>query len=155
MSQPLTQEAVFEIEFTTNVPEPQEEDWDGLWGRITLGDYQEDFLSPLSLWPRERYERQWREAAERLVAGSSPTAFFTSAFQFSWGMWRDGDEVRVRQQFLHSELVDSLGSAPDLDRAPYELLGDYHRTAEDGEAISEWRLDMADVEAFRARHGGS
>jgi hypothetical protein len=139
---------MFDIEFTTTEPEQQDEGWYGLWGRVTLGTSVEDFLAPLSLWSREEYEQQWREAATRLLNGEERTAFFTSAFQFWWAMWQDEGDIRVHEEFLTAERLSVLGQTPDTSRAPYELLGEYRRTTEDGEAISEWRLSINDLERF-------
>ncbi len=105
-------------------------------------------------WSRADYERQWCEAAERLAAGAPSTAFFTTAFKFWWPMWRDGAAVLAHEEFLHPDRLAVLGPAPDLSRAPYQLVGEYRAVTEDGERLSEWRLTFADIEAFLARRQG-
>jgi hypothetical protein len=144
---------MFDIEFIEDDPEMQEEGWYGLWGRTTMGKFSERFLASLSLWSRADYERQWLEAARRLLAGEERTAFFTNAFQFWWIMWREGSEIVVRQQFLIPELLEELGPAPDLKRTPYELIGPRETDGEPDEQISEWRISVANMQAFLDSRG--
>ena len=143
---------MFDIEFIADEPEMQEDGWYGLWGRTTMGDFSERFLAPLSIWSREDYERQWVAGARRLLADEHRTAFFTSAFQFWWVMWREGADVFVHQQFLVPELVAELGPDPDLGRTPYQLIGPREtHDDESGAAVSEWRITLADVRDFLER----
>jgi len=148
---------VFTIEFISSEPELQDEGddpWYALWGRVTLGDYWELFLASLSLWTRADYERQWREAATRLVAGETRSAFCTSALQFWWVMWRDGSEIRVHEELLTPERLASVGAVHDTRRAPYELIRPYASVTDDGHPISEWRLSVTDIENFLRRLPG-
>ena len=46
---------MFHIEFIDDEPELQEDGWLGLWGRITLGEYEERFLAPVGYWSRADY----------------------------------------------------------------------------------------------------
>ncbi|MGB6904684.1 MAG: hypothetical protein WBD98_17770, partial [Acidobacteriaceae bacterium] len=47
-------------------------------GQITLGAFVEEFEMVLSVWSRERYERQWREGIQRLLDGKSKSCLITS-----------------------------------------------------------------------------
>jgi hypothetical protein len=139
----------FDIRFIGDVPESLEEFLGegamGLRGRITLGDYAEEFMALLGPWAREDYERHWREAALRLARGADRTAFFTSAFEFRWTLWRVGDHVFAREHSLEAD-----GFPEPFDPANlYAHIQD--RTAA---PVSEWRLDFGAVAAFaaRARH---
>lgn len=38
-------------------------------GKITLADHWETFTASHAVWSRSRHERQWREAADRVLAG--------------------------------------------------------------------------------------
>jgi hypothetical protein len=143
---------VFDIRFLDAPPEPREEGGLGLWGEITLGEYREPFLAPLALWSREQYERQWREAAERLLRGADRTAFFSAAWQFWWTMARDGEDVLVQEEIITGERVEMLGVTPEPGYAPYELLEPIRLQTEDGEDISTWRVTLADVASFAAQH---
>src|SRR5690242_12320334 len=119
---------MFKIEFTAAEPELQDEGWYGLWGRVMIGDHVEEFVASLSLWTREQYEQHWRDAAVRLVDGEERTAFFTNAFQFWWAMWEDEGDIRVQEELLLGDRLDSLGEGWDISRVPYQLLQDYRRT---------------------------
>ena len=142
---------MFDIAFTSDTPEPQDDDgvgWDRLRGRTTLGAYAEEFLAPLGLWQRAEYERQWIEAARRVLGPAARAAFFTTAFQFWWAMWREDEIIYMHEEFLTPE---RLARVTDYGAAPYHLLEDRRTHSEDGAPISEWQISVADVRAFVER----
>ena len=143
---------MFDIRFLDAPPEVREEGGFGLWGEITLGAYREKFLAPTTLWSRDRYEQQWREAADRLLRGAERTAFVTAAWQFWWTMATQGEAVLVQEEILTGDRVEPLGPVLDPDVVPYELLEPVRLRSEDGDEISTWRVTLADVEAFAARN---
>jgi hypothetical protein len=142
---------VFDIAFMTDKPvrlNVDEAGWDGLPGRTTLGAYTEEFLAPLGHWRRADYERQWVEAASRVLAPVARAAFFTAAFRFWWVMWREGEVI-----FVHEELLtpERLAGVTDYGKAPYHLIEDRCTHSEDGTPISEWQISANDVRAFVER----
>jgi hypothetical protein len=139
---------VFDIDFTREEAELQEEGWYGLWGRITLADHTEDFLAPLGPWQRRDYERQWIEAARRLLGNGDRTAFFTDAFRFWWTMWREGERVYVHEEFL---VGGRLTGVTDFTTTPYALIQDRATHTEDGQRISEWEISTGEVREFVER----
>ena len=130
---------MFDIAFLDAEPEVQEEGWLALRGRIVFGDFEEEFLAPLDPWSRPQYERQWIEAARRIVSGEfGSTAFVSSAFQFIWTMWLAGEEVLVQEKLL---MKDTL-IAPFDPSDPYRQIGAHQSESEDGMRISEWRITV-------------
>lgn len=142
---------MFDIAFTSAPPEPLEEGGFGLWGELTLGREREGFLAPLALWQRVDYERQWAEAAARLLGGASTSAFVTVAWHSWWPMWRTGDRIRVQEQLLLGEFLAPLGPTPDVHRTPYELLAPCPTDLSEGHRVSTWHVTLADIAAFAAR----
>jgi hypothetical protein len=104
-------------------------------------------------WERHDYERQWLEAARRLVVGSSRTGFFTDAFRFWWTAYRDGEHVYVQEMFIGTERYQPEFGAP----VPYHLIEDRRTHTGDGDPISEWEITMDDVRDFvrRREKGGA
>lgn len=138
---------MFDIEFINLEPEPQDEGWLGLWGCITLGDYNERFIAPLGTWAKADYERQWIEAAHRLVSGHERTAFVIAPFRCWWTMWHEGEDV-----FVHEELLTTERYAGPYDGGvPYRLIEERCTEAEDGDQVSEWRVSFADIREFVER----
>lgn len=137
---------MFDICFLSRKPEVQAGGWPALSGRITLGSYAERFLAPVDRWTPEDYEHQWREAAARLLAGR-PTAFWTVPWQFWWVMWPLGGEAVVQEQFLTPDRLAGMSGplGPLVGSAPYELVGPRETRTTEGQAVSEWRLLIADV----------
>ena len=127
-------------------------------GEITLDAHVERFESPTYLWPVERYERQWLQAAERLVAGAPTSAFFTAVHAPDdtelhrwWVMYREGDAVHVQEQLL---LINDV-PAPLVLSDPYRAIRPRNRRSDDGSPISEWRLAIEDLREFVARRASS
>jgi hypothetical protein len=143
---------VFDIEFTRDEAELQEDGSYGLWGRITLGDYAEEFLVPIGPWLRRDYERQWIEAARRLLGATARAGFFTDAFRAWWTMWREGERVYVHEELL---VGGRMAGVTDFSVAPYELITGHRTHTEDGQAISEWEIRAGDVRDFVERRAGS
>jgi hypothetical protein len=79
------------------------------------------------------------------------TAFFTSAFQFWWTMWQEDGDIRIHEELLLPARLGSLGASLENARVPYHLIRPYQRTTPEGEAISEWRLKVQDIEDFLVR----
>lgn len=121
----------------------------GLRGRIVLGGYSEEFVALLGRWERADYERHWREAAARLVAGADRTAFFTSAFEDRWTMWRQGEQIVVQEHFL------SVPGFPELFD-PDDLYGHIRDLPSDPaeRRVSEWTIGVDAVRSFLRRRAG-
>lgn len=139
---------MFNIEFIADAPEPQEEGWLGLWGRVTLGAHREQFLAPIGSWQRLDYERQWLEAARRLLGEADRTGFFTVPYQCWWTMWRDGTQVWVHEELITTEERDA---GPYRRTVPYHIIEDRVTHTEDGQLISAWMISLDDVRAFVVR----
>ena len=123
------------------------DDWVALWGRITLGDHVEGFAAPIDFWRREDYERQWLEAARRLLGGSDRTGFFTAVYWTWWTMWREGERV-----FVHEEIIlEDRFAGPYDGTAPYHIIRDRTTHSEDGDEISTWEVALDDVRAYVKR----
>ena len=149
-SRHLVSITVFDIQFIGAAPELQDDGWFGLEGRIILADSIECFIAPIDLWQRTDYERQWLEAAHRLLHGAERSAFFTEAHRDWWTMWREGDDIYVHEELL---LGERHRGPYDLS-TPYGLIGERH--AHDSEhPPSEWRLTLADIRAYVERRDPS
>ena len=125
------------------------------WGRITLGDFQEDFQAPLYDWAPGDYEAQWMESAERLVAGAAVVVFLThmvhptAPYHIGWPAWREGDGVWVQERlFVANDLA-----APFDPSAPEAHVGDRAERSIEGLAISQWQVSMTDVAEYLTRKG--
>ena len=120
-------------------------------GRITLGDFSEEFISPLTFWTAEAYHQQWIEAAKRLVAGYGRACFVTAMREslidepvFLWSAYRSGDAIYLQHRLLLGEMVK--GTFDPLH--PCEQVGERITIPEDGEQISEWQVSIGDIEHF-------
>jgi hypothetical protein len=141
---------VFDIRFVASQPESLAEyvgsGASGLRGQIVLDDFSEEFVALLGPWGREDYERHWAEAAARITGGADRTAFFSSAFEFRWTMWRLGDELRVQEHYLGAAEFPETFHPSDL----YGSIRDYTNATEDGR-VSEWILPVEALVDFIRR----
>jgi hypothetical protein len=120
-------------------------------GRITLGDFSEEFESSLSFWSQADYEQHWLEAASRIETGQTKSAFIVDMYDPSitpfimwWPIWRRDQTIHVHNQIL---LFKNLTVAFDPTN-PYVHIGDHTTKNEDGEAISEWQVSLKDIQDF-------
>ena len=124
-----------------------------MWGRITLGSFQDDFQAPLFDWAPGDYAAQWLDAAERLVAGDASVVFLThmshptASYHLGWPAWREGDLVLVQERLF---LAEQLGGPFDLEH-PEIHLGPRQEVSDEGLRISQWSVGLQDVAAFVER----
>lgn len=123
------------------------------WGRITLGDFQEDFQAPLYDWAPGDYEAQWMESAERLVAGASVVVFLThmvhptAPYHIGWPAWREDNGVWVQERlFVAKDLA-----VPFDPSGPEAHVGDRAERSIEGQPISQWLVSMTDVAEYLTR----
>ncbi|MDQ3748253.1 MAG: hypothetical protein M3367_04430 [Acidobacteriota bacterium] len=99
---------MFAIEF---VGKPQIEfNEPAIRGRITLGDFSEEFVAPLVFWTLDDYRKQWRDAAERIVNGEARSCFAASMREslddgaiFLWTAYKLADTVYFQAQVFATE----------------------------------------------------
>lgn len=123
------------------------------WGRIRLGNFQEEFQAPLFDWAPGDYAAHWQEAAERLVAGAPVAVFLThmlgpdAPYYEGWPAWRDGDRIWVQERLFVREHLNG-----DFDPENPEVhAGPRQETSLEGVRISQWQVGLRDVVAFLER----
>lgn len=143
---------MFAIEFKSDAaPHRQPSEPGSRYGQITLGDFRETFISVQTFWDAARYEVHWREALDRIVRDGRDSCLITSIagpdkshILFWWPLYRDGDSVLVQNSIL---FLDDLPERFNPER-PFRSVPVRTTVSEDGDPISEWRVSVADVEAF-------
>jgi contact-dependent growth inhibition (CDI) system CdiI-like immunity protein len=121
-------------------------------GSITIGDFRESFLASSLLWSPSKYQKQWRAAAAALAGGAPRSAFITSFVHpdahhnVIWPAWRVGRDVYIQNRLL---LRSQFGKIVDPERVA-DIVGHREAGKKGGEAISEWRVDVEDLEEFAA-----
>ena len=119
-------------------------------GRITLGEFSEEFVAPLVFWTADDYRRQWVEAAQRIINNLAPSCFVAAMREtpldgaiFLWPAYRLGDVVYIQHELL-PEIVK--GSFDLLN--PYAQIDERQTKSDDGAPISEWQVSANDVAHF-------
>jgi hypothetical protein len=147
-------EQMFDVRLSTDTLDEVDEA-QGLWGRIQIGSFTEDFIAYLCDWAPEQYRRQWLEAADRLVNGESKSAFVTTFVSprngghlVWWPCYRIGETVYLQNQLLFYQQI----SSPFAIEALYEYVSD-RKTAsdDDGTPISEWAVPLNWIHDFMHR----
>ncbi|KJH72403.1 hypothetical protein [Aliterella atlantica] len=117
-------------------------------GRITLGDFSEEFVAPLVFWTVDDYQKQWREAAERIVAGEARSCFAASIREspddgaiFIWTAYKLADTVHFQHKLLLPETVKGTFEPLNI----YAQVDERQTKTEDGFQISEWQVTVKDV----------
>lgn len=111
-------------------------------GEIGINDFRETFYAPLDVWTRDDYEHQWLEARQRLHSGARSSCFVVSVhppniarFVETWSVWRREQAYRIQNRILCPDEVGAF----DPHR-PYDVIGPYRDTTEDGDRIYDWEL---------------
>jgi hypothetical protein len=124
-------------------------------GRITLNEFSEKFIAPLVFWNEDDYQRQWIEAAKRIVNGRSLSCFVAAMREspddgaiFLWPAYRRGDVVYIQHKLLLPELVKGSFDTTNL----YAQVDERRTLSEEGEPISEWQVSVSNIESFLHTH---
>ncbi|HEV8482165.1 MAG TPA: hypothetical protein VGV87_01295 [Blastocatellia bacterium] len=142
---------MFNLKSTSEPYWSAERDERVLRGRITLGDFSEEFESSLSYWAQADYEHQWLEAAGRIKAGQTKSAFIVDMYDPSktpfimrWPIWRRDKTILVQNRLLLFKNLTVAFKATN----PYIHIGERATKNDDGEAISEWQVSLKDIQDF-------
>lgn len=120
-------------------------------GHINIGNFDESFHSSLSYWSREQYLRQWQEGLNRLVSGESNSALVTSMhnpkdanFIFWWVFYNINEKIYIQNHVLFMDELD-----PEFDESNlYKSIPERETRTEDGEMISEWAINLSDIQGL-------
>ena len=123
------------------------------WGRLTLGQFQEEFQAPLYDWAPGDYVAHWLESAQRLIRGAPVAVFLThmmrpdAAYHLGWPAWREGDRVVVQERLFQREHLNG-----DFDpEFPEVHVGERQETSIEGARISQWTVGLRDIVGFVER----
>ncbi|MEU6826736.1 hypothetical protein ABZ921_39550 [Streptomyces atriruber] len=121
-------------------------------GRISVGDFSENFPMDLSYWSADDYRDSWVRALRRVDGQSevdsclvtSITDPATANFVFCWPVYRRGTDVYVQNSIIFlGELAEEFRpTEPWLSVEPHSTVD------EDGNEISEWRTTIGEVRDF-------
>ena len=113
---------------------------DGMrFGRITIGDFTERFGCYPITDHIEDLPRLWQEALQSLVDGEEAVALQHDP-RMAWIVYRDDDQCYVQQMLL----LRANQGIPERETE-----------TEDGDPISEWSVDLSDIEDFVASFDAS
>jgi len=121
-------------------------------GRITLGDFSEEFITSLVFWTVDDYQKQWREATERLLDGHDRSCFVASMREslsdgavFLWTAYKLAGNVFFQHKLLLLETVKGNFEPSN----PYAQVDKRQTKTEEGQQISEWRVLVSDVARYQ------
>lgn len=126
-------------------------------GLISLGEEVEYFDAPIGYWGADDYRASWSAGLRRIADGARISCLVvsmidpeTANFVEVWPLYRDGDVVHVQNQLI---FLDQVGH--DFDPSePWNSVSPRAIADDEGEAISEWTVSVADVEEFLDVSGG-
>ena len=151
----LQEKNKFAIEVITKKPKIV----DGLlsyWGKITIGDYQDIFVIPLSNWTIEQYKEQWGEGLERIKTHNSSCIITDirtvkirpkSICVELWFLYKLDSIVFLQNRILGGAVLKEM----EVDLFPFDLNTFYLRIpprknlTENGRKIVEWSVNISDI----------
>ncbi len=121
------------------------------YGQIVIGEFSEQFNSPIEYWNASDYRKQWTEALQRITGGADLSCLITSMkdpqsaeFIVWWPMYRVGKTVFIQNQLMF--LKDVRGEFEESN--PYLLIQSRETMTDDGEPISEWETTVVAIRNF-------
>lgn len=144
----------FSISFVPNPPsrigyDPETE----AVGKVLFGDFEEHFTAWLGFWKQENYEGQWSEGLARVLAGL-PSCLITNInrpdcareeyIMRAWLLYPVGELAVVHEKLFFADQLEADFCATQ----PYEHVPDRKSLSDDGEEISEWRIELAAIRQF-------
>ncbi|MEW2158619.1 hypothetical protein AB0950_25585 [Streptomyces sp. NPDC007189] len=136
-----------------SVPSPSEVAMGGsAVGRITVRDFQDDFLMDLTYWSVEQYEASWVRALQLLETSNDATSCLISSmtdpassnFVFCWPLYRCGDVVYIQNSIIFMDQLTEQFNPDD----PWRSVEQRSTIDEDGHVISEWQTSIDEVRNF-------
>jgi hypothetical protein len=122
-----------------------------LSGVLEIGDFKENFYASVSYWDKSKYSKQWKTACERLLDGNLKSALVTNIynpstanFLFWWVLYLSGNNVYIQNHILFLNELDK----PFDEGKLYDFVPDRETETEDGESVSEWKIDIHEVSAL-------
>ena len=101
-------------------------------GEIRIGTFAERFACS-GVEPAEELEAKWRSQLRLLLQGESKVALVHDP-RFAWIVYRIGNDCHVQQHLYVEGTFESLPNRCTVN--------------EDGERISEWKTNTAEIEQF-------
>jgi hypothetical protein len=127
-------------------------------GVIQIGSLQERFVASLMYWSADDYKRHWKQAIERILHSSDVSCMITSMIDpttgdyiFWWPMYRVNEQVFIQNQILFFDQLQS----PFDERNPFSSVTERLTINEDGNIISEWSVQIHDLEEFLIKECGA
>lgn len=143
---------MFEIRLNRNSEIHYEEK--GCFGFITINDFYERFFSPIDFWDRDKYLENWYKELNKLINGFSCAKLITKIynpdymnFLQAWILYKVDNTVFIQEQFF---LVEELPKPFSLENFYLKEL-ERETKSEDGEEISEWKIDISDIKLFLSK----
>lgn len=133
---------------------PKEAHKDTARGVFVVGDFRETIEIDLSYWSIQHYRESWLRVANRIIDVGfgrflTSVGARSSDFLWTWPCWKRNGQVIVRNQILRLSLhaISNPESAEAYDN-------EYRAYGVEGERISEWRCDLAEIVDFAKRLSG-
>jgi len=125
-------------------------------GEIQIGDFLETFPMSLEWWTLQEYQQQWKEGIERITTHkrSCLITYIQNLKEYPWvDMWvlyKDQDKVHIQNHiFFGKSFVRQLIRKVFTRQTCYEFIRPRRIVSSDGTKLSEWTIDLADVENIK------
>lgn len=140
---------MFEIKLNTTSEIYYEEK--GYFGSITINDFNEEFFSPIEFWDKDKYLKNWYGELNKLINGFPCAKLITKIYNIdymdyfqTWILYKVDDTIYIQEQLFFLEDLPKPFSLEDFYLQELER----ETQNEDGEKISEWKTNIADIKEY-------
>ncbi len=128
---------------------------------MLFGNFDEHFIAWLGFWTRENYENQWSEGLDRVLAGLSsclitnmnrPDCAREEYIMRAWLLYPAGESAVIHEKLFFADQLETGFCVTQ----PYQHVPNRQSLSDDGDEISEWRIEIAAIRRFlNALPGGA
>ena len=121
-------------------------------GKITIGKFNEQFLSPISFWKQEDYFKNWIIQIENLNDNKGriflPTSMYNSVqtnFIFGWSIHIYKEVAYCQNNILFLDEIQGEFEASKVS----SYVKERETVSGGGQIISEWKTDITGIANFK------
>jgi len=125
-------------------------------GRITIGSFNEGFLSPTTLWSPKNYIQHWitelgrfihSDTEQEAILFTDMSDITTANFLIAWVLYMRDGKIKVQNELVFMDQVPNTFSMYNLKAA----ITPYSNMTDEGQPISEWETSLPALVECRAR----
>lgn len=143
--------------FSIHIYENTPEEFNGILtieGEIIIKDHKETFIMPLDWWTINDYQKQWKEGIARIKTHDSSCLVATiqdlniRPWVEMWVLYKEGTKIFIQNHLISgNDFREMASTRPEFNlETCYDYIEPRRTVFDDGDQISEWVIDLSDLQ---------